>query len=217
MEKLVVLCYDFPHWKSSQGLINLWLNGFTVDLIIAAPWERLSVPKSKTNIVPPVAHFHPRTIAERIGWRYLQQPHKEITGKYGLGVVLGARILPRQVVARFDSGIINIHPGLLPHNRGLDNVKWAIINKWPQGVTAHYISERIDAGEQIWQETVPVFSNDTLVDIQSRVMAKEQELLPYALSLALNRPLPGKYQSAVPDDLDIQLPELLERYKKEVK
>ena len=43
----------------------------------------------------------------------------------------------------FDTGIINIHPGLLPENRGLDNIKWALYHNMPQGLTVNFIRKRL--------------------------------------------------------------------------
>ena len=57
----------------------------------------------------------------------------------------------KNVIDSFSNGIINFHPGVLPENRGLDNLKWAIYNNLPQGVTTHLIDENIDV-EQIYKE-----------------------------------------------------------------
>ena len=47
-----------------------------------------------------------------------------------IGIILGARILSKQIIDAFSIGIVNLHPGILPENRGLDNVKWSIINSY---------------------------------------------------------------------------------------
>ena len=41
---------------------------------------------------------------------------------------LGARILKPSAFSPFRKGVMNMHPGILPDNRGLDTIKWAILN-----------------------------------------------------------------------------------------
>ena len=43
-------------------------------------------------------------------------------------------------------GIINIHPGILPYYRGCTCPEWALFNKDPLGITAHYMNESYDGG-----------------------------------------------------------------------
>ena len=68
--------------------------------------------------------------------------------KLDLGVILGARILKKEIINAFKIGIINMHPGILPENRGLDNIKWSVVKNLPIGVTSHFIDPRIDMGEK---------------------------------------------------------------------
>jgi methionyl-tRNA formyltransferase len=67
--------------------------------------------------------------------------------KFDLGIILGARILDEDIIKTFKIGILNLHPGLLPDNRGLDTYQWAIINMIPQGVTSNLIDSKIDGGK----------------------------------------------------------------------
>jgi phosphoribosylglycinamide formyltransferase-1 len=78
-------------------------------------------------------------------------------------------------------GIINMHPGLLPENRGLDNLKWALIKKIPQGVTSHFIDNKIDKGALIDMQKIKIYKDDTLLDIHLRLQNKEQEMMINAL------------------------------------
>ena len=43
--------------------------------------------------------------------------------KYDLGIILGSRII-KNIINKFKIGILNMHPGILPYNRGLDTHKW---------------------------------------------------------------------------------------------
>jgi len=52
---------------------------------------------------------------------------------------------------------INIHPGLLPQRAGGTPVRWAVrLGDSEYGVTAHYMTDRFDAGDIVFQETMPL-------------------------------------------------------------
>lgn len=86
-----------------------------------------------------------------------------------------AKIIP----ASFINGrlILNCHPGLLPHNRGLDAFKWCVVNDWPFGITLHAIDEAIDRGIILHRRRVPVLSADILSDVSSRAYSMELDLM----------------------------------------
>jgi methionyl-tRNA formyltransferase len=58
-------------------------------------------------------------------------------------------------------GSINVHPALLPHNRGAYSNVWSIVDGTPAGVTIHYIDTGIDTGDIIAQREVAVTHADT--------------------------------------------------------
>ena len=65
---------------------------------------------------------------------------------------------------------INIHPSLLPLNRGPHPVQWAIIHgQTKTGITAHLMTNDFDAGHIIKQVEVPIDVEDTWVSLQSRI------------------------------------------------
>lgn len=49
------------------------------------------------------------------------------------------------------------------------------------GCTVHYVTEEIDGGEIILQREIPVYSTDTAVLLQERVLEQEHILLPEAI------------------------------------
>jgi methionyl-tRNA formyltransferase len=61
----------------------------------------------------------------------------------------------------FPQGVINIHPSLLPFNKGLNPSVWSIVDETPAGVTLHYIDKGIDTGDIICQQEVSVRPVDT--------------------------------------------------------
>lgn len=75
--------------------------------------------------------------------------------------VLFDYILRREFLDIFPMGVINLHPSLLPYNKGQYPNVWSIVDGTPAGVTLHYIDEGIDTGDVIFQKPVPVYSTDT--------------------------------------------------------
>jgi methionyl-tRNA formyltransferase len=70
-------------------------------------------------------------------------------------------ILKPDVIDLFPRGVVNLHPALLPWNRGANPNVWSIVEGTPAGVTLHYIDARIDTGDIIAQSEVAVSSTDT--------------------------------------------------------
>ncbi|HCS87881.1 MAG TPA: hypothetical protein DIW30_05640 [Bacteroidales bacterium] len=81
-------------------------------------------------------------------------------------------IVPKSLLAEWEqAGIqaMNIHPSLLP--------KYAGLNPWQEmfsceertgGVTIHRLSEVVDAGEIIMQQSMPILSNDSIGAARNR-------------------------------------------------
>ncbi|MEZ6084422.1 MAG: methionyl-tRNA formyltransferase [Phycisphaerae bacterium] len=63
-------------------------------------------------------------------------------------------IIPKQTLEIPRHGTVNLHPSLLPEYRGRAPLNWAIINGESRlGLTAHFVSEAIDAGDIIAQRS----------------------------------------------------------------
>jgi methionyl-tRNA formyltransferase len=67
------------------------------------------------------------------------------------------------------AGCINLHPSLLPYNRGAHPNVWSIIDGTPAGVTLHYIDAGVDTGDIIAQREVPVEPVDTAETLYRRL------------------------------------------------
>ncbi len=70
-------------------------------------------------------------------------------------------ILKPEMINLMSYCCINIHPALLPYNRGIYPNSWSIIDGTPAGVTIHHINEGIDTGDIIAQKKVTVEPIDT--------------------------------------------------------
>jgi hypothetical protein len=58
-------------------------------------------------------------------------------------------IMSREILDKFQNGIINIHPAILPTYRGLDGSLWALYENGKLGVSAYILDEGIDTGHII--------------------------------------------------------------------
>jgi phosphoribosylglycinamide formyltransferase-1 len=90
-------------------------------------------------------------------------------------------LLPSNIVSVFPKRIVNIHPALLPKYGGKgmygDNVHKAVIenHELESGITIHYVNEKYDEGDIIFQKSCPVFSDDTVSSLASRIHLLEYE------------------------------------------
>ncbi|MCL6557908.1 MAG: formyl transferase [Firmicutes bacterium] len=85
---------------------------------------------------------------------------RSLCPEIGISVMFGY-IIPADLLSIFPKGCINLHPSLLPYNRGAFPNVWAIVDETPAGVTLHFIDEGIDTGDIIAQREVPVEPVDT--------------------------------------------------------
>jgi len=84
----------------------------------------------------------------------------ELKPQIGISVLFGY-ILKRDVLDLMPAGCLNVHPALLPYNRGANPNVWSIIERTPAGVTVHYIDEGVDTGAIVAQSQVQIEPVDT--------------------------------------------------------
>lgn len=51
-------------------------------------------------------------------------------------------------------GILNYHPSFLPYNRGKHYNFWTLVEGTPFGVTIHFVNEKIDSGDIVFQKRI---------------------------------------------------------------
>lgn len=209
--RCVIFAYDFPHWKSWLGIQEIALSGFSDLLVLAAP--RVSLASPPTDIVTRarnVPSAHPSDVCRFLGVDYFATPHagtecEQLLTSYhaDVGIILGARILPESTLRAAGCAIVNIHPGILPENRGLDTVLWAVAKGWPQGVTAHIITiGRIDAGPLLGMHVLDKLSaSECLVEISARLDSLQLALLFQVVhSMAREGQVPSGFASPSPGE-----------------
>jgi methionyl-tRNA formyltransferase len=68
-------------------------------------------------------------------------------------------------------GTFNLHASLLPDYRGAAPINYAIINgEEKTGATTFFINEKIDEGNILLQEEIPVFPNENAGELHDRLM-----------------------------------------------
>jgi len=228
--KIGVFAYNWPHQKTQSGIFNLCVSGFKPEIALCADPVKLNFYKSQVRIGPKDLYVHNTTDLckyfniKSVVLKHNSKECEKIIKNMNLdiGIVLGARILKDNIINSFNIGIINMHPGILPENRGLDNLKWAVIKGMKQGVTSHLIDGSIDRGRMIDQQIVKVYKDDTLVDIHLRLQNKEQQMMIEALGKIQEMksledfPLlsHGKnYHRSVPPEIEKNLFENFKSYK----
>ena len=122
----------------------------------------------------------------------------EVCKKHEIDLIALARymkILSPNFVWRYPNRIINIHPSLLPafpgalayaqaYERGTKIV----------GVTSHYVTENLDQGPIIFQDSFRVDPNDTLEEIKSKGQKLEADTLLKAIKMHLENKLEVRWR-----------------------
>ncbi len=95
-----------------------------------------------------------------------------------IAVVVAFRILPRTVFSLPRLGTFNLHASLLPKYRGAAPINWAIINgETETGVTTFFLEDRVDTGELLLQEKVPIHPDDDAGTVHDRLAALGAEVV----------------------------------------
>jgi formyltetrahydrofolate-dependent phosphoribosylglycinamide formyltransferase len=112
-------------------------------------------------------------------------------GQPTLQVLAGfMHILSPEFIDRFIGPIINLHPALPGQYDGVNAISRAYADFKAgsishTGVMVHKVIPAVDKGEVILKENVEIFETDKLADLESRMHAKEHEILVNAILVML--------------------------------
>ena len=117
----------------------------------------------------------------------------QLIDRYNIDLIVLARymrILTPNFVWRYPNRIVNIHPSLLPAFPGA----FAYVQAYERGAkiigcTAHFVTEDLDQGPIIHQESFKVYAYDTLETIKKRGQELEASTLLEAVRLYLENKL----------------------------
>lgn len=93
------------------------------------------------------------------------------------------RILGADFVKRYQGKILNIHPSLLPDYPGT-NTHQRVLDAGEKlhGVSVHFVTEELDGGPVIAQESIAIESIDDAETLAMKIHAKEHALYPNVVS-----------------------------------
>ena len=96
-------------------------------------------------------------------------------------------LIPQHLIEAFPNKIINIHPALLPKYGGKGfyghHVHEAVVaaHEKESGITIHYVNEKYDSGDIIFQAKVAISKNDTPDDVADKIHVLEQMNFPVVI------------------------------------
>ena len=107
--------------------------------------------------------------------------------EYGPSLIVLAgfmRILGADFVKRYQGKILNIHPSLLPNYPGTNTHQRALdAGEKLHGVSVHFVTEELDGGPVITQESITIESIDDAETLALKIHEKEHVLYPAVVSL----------------------------------
>jgi formyltetrahydrofolate deformylase len=122
----------------------------------------------------------------------------QICKKYNIDLISLARymrILSPNFVWRYPNRVINIHPSLLPAFPGASAYEQAFERGTKiVGVTSHYVTENLDQGPIILQDSFKVDPNDTLEKMKSKGQKLEADTLVKAMKMHLENKLEVRWR-----------------------
>ncbi|MCG3211121.1 MAG: Methionyl-tRNA formyltransferase [Anaerolineae bacterium] len=81
-------------------------------------------------------------------------------------------------------GTLNIHPALLPRNRGLWPYFWVFVNGDREtGVTVHWVDTKFDTGDLLLQEKIEIEPTDTVTSLSYKSSVIGADMLVRAVKL----------------------------------
>ena len=153
--------------------------------------EKTLEPLAKKAKIPFVA------IEERVQSK-AEERIIDVCKKYEIDLISLARymrILSPNFVWRYPNRIINIHPSLLPAFPGASAYAQAFERGTKiVGVTSHYVTENLDQGPIIFQDSFKVDPNDTLEQMKTKGQKLEADTLVKAMKLHLENKLEVRWR-----------------------
>lgn len=97
------------------------------------------------------------------------------------------RILSAQFVHAWEGKMVNIHPSLLPHYKGM-HTHQRVLNTGDtlHGCTVHYVTAELDAGQALTQGVLNVDLHDNVDTLATRVHVLEHLIYPQAVEWICN-------------------------------
>ena len=182
-QRICILSYQTIHRKTYDALVRLKAMGYSNVCVYAKPFHYVKKYTPLITHRPEIEKTDPLlqnsyiSLIENLGFTCVNiTTYEEIKEKEdAVFLICGAGIIPESILHKYK--IINAHPGYLPMERGLDALKWAIVEHEPIGVTTHILGDATDAGQVIERRKVSIYQEDTFHAVAYRQYELEIQML----------------------------------------
>jgi methionyl-tRNA formyltransferase len=196
MKSLRVIFMGTPEFAVAS-LGSLLMNGYNVVTVVTAPDKPAgrgrTVTKSAVKIFSESNYLpllQPDNLKNPVFIERLRRLKADIF------VVVAFRMLPEEVWRLPSKGTINLHASLLPQYRGSAPINHVIINgETMTGVTTFLIDDKIDTGNILLREEVPVFQFENAGDLHDKLMKHGARLIIKTLEAVAEDSIRPKPQS----------------------
>ncbi|MBY7143685.1 methionyl-tRNA formyltransferase [Virgibacillus sp. NKC19-3] len=160
---------------------------YDVVLVVSQP-DR---PKGRKRVITPspvkteaekhhIPVFQPEKLKDNYEEILTYEPDVIITAAYG-------QILPNALLETPEHGCINVHASLLPELRGGAPIHYAILQgKEETGISLMYMAEKLDAGDILAQQAVPIDREDHAGSLHAKLSEVGANLLMESLPNIFN-------------------------------
>ena len=108
-----------------------------------------------------------------------------------LFIVIAYKILPSSIFLLPRLGTVNLHASLLPQYRGSSPIQYSLINGDKKtGLTTFFINKKIDAGDIIYQEEIPVSEKINYIELSTKMIDKSYSILYNTINIIENNTNP---------------------------
>jgi phosphoribosylglycinamide formyltransferase-1 len=167
-----------------QALMDFSSAGnYRVSGVISNKPDAYGLQRAKQSNIPTTVVDHKQYASRDLFDQALSQAIDEY--EPGLIVLAGfMRILSADFVKRYQGKILNIHPSLLPNYPGTNTHQRVLdAGEKMHGVSVHFVTEELDGGPVIAQESIAIESIDDAETLALRIHEKEHVLYPAVVSL----------------------------------
>jgi methionyl-tRNA formyltransferase len=196
MKSLRVVFMGTPEFAVAS-LGSLLMNGYNVVTVVTAPDKPAgrgrNVTKSAVKVFSESNYLpllQPENLKNPVFIERLRRLKPDII------VVVAFRMLPEEVWRLPLKGTINLHASLLPQYRGSAPINHVIINgETKTGVTTFLIDDKIDTGNILLREEVPVFQFENAGDLHDKLMKHGARLIVKTLEAIAEGSIKPRLQS----------------------